>query len=113
MSFQQLVISYLAIGLIWGIIHTRFYSQMLLDFMKGQTVTVYGRDEKEAERRADDLRGCVEDIRKLQHMLSDKIMAFLFALVLTAFCIFVTITFFYHVHVALHSKYKLQVKEKP
>lgn len=113
MSLQQLVISYLAIGLIWGVIHTRFYSNTLLDFLKGKTVTIYGRDEAHAQKRADDLRESAKDIRKIQDMVSDKIMAFLFALVLTSYCIFVTITFFYHVHSAMNCKYKLQVKEKP
>lgn len=111
MSFQQLVFSYLALGLLWGIIDARSYGHLLLDILKGKTVTIYGTDTVHVKKRADDLLESVKDIRKIQEMVSDKIMAFLFALVMTAYCIWATISFPYQIYMGVVSKHKMQVKE--
>lgn len=111
MSFQQLVFSYLALGLLWGIIDARTYGRLLLNILKGETVTVYGLNAVHVKRRADDLQESVKDIRKIQQMVSDKVMAFLFALVMTAYCLWATVSFPYQIYMGVMGKHKMQVKE--
>lgn len=113
MTGHQWLVSYLIVGLPIGIFLAYHHAQTLQTLLRGEEATIYGRNVVHTKKRADVVLEVVKDIRRIQHVVSDKVLAFIFALVLTLFCVAATFTWLYQMWKLSTYNCKMQIKETP